>query len=49
MRAAGTRMAGAAIVMMRFMRLRNALISTVASAEFKKLKVCISSILPNAF
>ena len=38
-RASGTRMAGNAIVMMRFIRLRNALISTVTSAEFLKLKV----------
>ena len=39
MRAAGTRMAGNAIVMMRFIRLRNALVSTVTSPEFIKLKV----------
>jgi hypothetical protein len=39
MRAAGTRMAGAAIVMMRFIRLKKALISTVTSAEFQNLKV----------
>ena len=39
MRAAGTRMAGAAIVLMRFVRLRPALVSTVTSPEFVKLKV----------
>jgi hypothetical protein len=39
MRAAGTRMAGAAIVLIRFIRLRDALISTVTSPEFLKLKV----------
>ncbi len=39
MRAAGTRMAGAAIVLMRFIRLRPALISTVTSPEFIKIKV----------
>ena len=42
MRAAGTRMAGAAIVMLRLLRLRPAVISTVNSAEFCRLKVsCI--------
>jgi hypothetical protein len=39
MKAAGTRMAGAVIVIMHFIRLKHALISTVTSAEFKKLKV----------
>jgi hypothetical protein len=39
MRAAGTRMARAAIVLMRFLRLKSALISTVTSPEFMKLKV----------
>lgn len=39
MRAAGTRMAGAAIVLIRFIRLRPALVSTVTSPEFRKLKV----------
>ena len=39
MRAAGTRMAGATIVLTRFIRLRAALVSTVTSPEFIKLKV----------
>jgi Protein of unknown function (DUF 659) len=38
-RAAGTRMAGQAIVMIRFLRLKNAIISTINSAEFIKTKV----------
>jgi Protein of unknown function (DUF 659) len=41
-RAAGTRMAGQAITMMRFLRLKNALLSTINSPEFIKLKVSIS-------
>lgn len=38
-RAAGTRMAGQAITMMRFLRLKNALLSCINSPEFLKLKV----------
>lgn len=41
-RAAGTRMAGQAITMMRFLRLKNALLSTINSPEFMKLKVSIN-------
>ena len=39
MRAAGTRMAGAVIVLIIFIRLRRALVSTVTSPEFQNLKV----------
>lgn len=38
-RAAGTRMAGVAIAMQRFLRLKEALNKTVTSSEFTKLKV----------
>lgn len=41
MRSAETRMAGCCIAMQRFIRLRNALISTVTSAAFIQLKVAI--------
>jgi Protein of unknown function (DUF 659) len=42
-RAADTRMGGQAIVMQRFLRLRNALISTVTSHEFLAIKVYLYS------
>jgi hypothetical protein len=38
-RAADTRMGGQAIVMQRFLRLQTAIISTVSSPEFNKIKV----------
>jgi hypothetical protein len=38
-RAAGTWMAGQAITIIRFLQLKNALISTINSPEFIKLKV----------
>jgi hypothetical protein len=38
-RAAGTRMAGQAITMIRFLRLKNALLSAINLPEFTKLKV----------
>lgn len=41
-RAADTRMGGHVIVMQRFLRLRNALISTITSPEFRALKVTCS-------
>jgi hypothetical protein len=38
-RAAGTQMAGSAIALMRFLRMKNSLVSAINSPEFIKLKV----------